>query len=142
MSLRLASEYPFLLNRDATSYRREHPNRGTNTLSEQRKQDRLLLSRIIHDEIGFKKFFKNISNISQSWAFMGQVYEQLGSLDYAEECYNNSANKSGFVGQLTQRRNVLRLKGKSLFLIKFLNFQILILNKATLWFHKILPAFK
>jgi glycosyltransferase involved in cell wall biosynthesis len=146
MSLRLASDYLFFFNQEATSYRREHPNRGTNTLFEQRMQDRLLLSKIIHDEIGFEKFFKSVGDdanvISQSWVFMGQIYESLGALHYAEECYRNSANGAGFTERLVRIKEISRIKGKSPSLIKFLNWKIMILNKATVWFNRVLHVFK
>jgi len=118
MSLKLASAYPFFLNQEATSYRREHPSRGTHAYSEQRKRDRLLLSESIHDQIGFERFFGDIGfdadARSRAWTWLGRLYEWLGAVHYAEECYRNSlASEVGLFRQLARRADILRITNTS-----------------------------
>ena len=91
MTLRLSNMFPFYFNSNTRTYKRDHQNRGTHTLSEQRDKDCLLLCDFIHDELSLLDFFPDLSNdedkIANAWIWMGHLYFNFGASHYADECY-------------------------------------------------------
>ncbi len=115
MTLRLARVFPFYLNKNSITYKREHLNRGTYTLSEQHKKDLLDFCDFIHNEFSFNEFFPNLSNnddeISNAWFYMGNFYYAFGAAPHAEECYRAAvlAHKN-ILRRLLKRLNITVLK--------------------------------
>jgi len=103
MSLRLASEYTFFFNENATSYRREHPSRGTHVSPDQKKRDQLLLCGTVHDELGIESFFPDLTDDSRSraeaWMWMASFYGTFGAFQYAQESYRAAQVELGFWGR-------------------------------------------
>jgi hypothetical protein len=100
MTLRLSSIFPFYFNRNSVTFKREHLNRGTYTLSEVKKQDLGKLCDFIHNELSLNNFFPNLSgkdeHVADAWIYMGNMYSSFGAAHYAEECYKLAilANKN------------------------------------------------
>ena len=100
MTLRLASAFPFYLNSNSVTFKREHLKRGTYTLSEYQKADLAKLCDFIHNELSLKDFFPNLSDnereISDAWTYLGNLYRGWGATHYADECYRLAilANKN------------------------------------------------
>lgn len=117
MSLRLASEYPFFFNEEAISYKREHSSRGTYVLRDQHRLDRLLLCGIIHDELGIKSFFPDLTDDpgskAEAWMWLGGLYECFGSIQYAQESYKLAEAELGFWWRWIAKLKILLLQIKS-----------------------------
>lgn len=91
ITLRLSRVTPFYLNSNSVTYKREHLNRGTYTLSEHHKKELLDFCDFLHREFSFNELFPNLSNnedeISNAWVSLGNFYRYFGATNYAEECY-------------------------------------------------------
>lgn len=90
MTLRLSSAFPFYLNNNSVTFKREHANRGTYTLSDRQKQDLVILCDFIHNELSLNDFFPNLKDdkeLEEAWIYMGNLYSSWNAADYAEECY-------------------------------------------------------
>ncbi len=116
MTLRLSSVFPFYLNSNSVTFKREHSNRGTYILSERQKQDLAILCDLIHNELSLDNFFPNLSDdegaLEEAWIYMGNLYGSFGATHYAEECYQLaiSSNKN----LLRRWRKMLSFKAKKL----------------------------
>ena len=115
MTLRLSRVTPFYLNNKSITYKREHLNRGTYTLSEQHKKDLLDFCDLIHNEFSFNEFFPNLSDnedeISNAWFYMGNLYYSWGAIHYAEECYSSAVlTHKNIFRRLIKRFNITVLK--------------------------------
>ncbi len=128
MTLRLASAFPFYLNSNSVTFKREHLNRGTYILSDRKQEDLLRLCDFIHNELNLKDFFPNLGEnnreISEAWIYMSNIYRSWGATHYADECYELA---------VLENRNILHRWVKMLaFNAKKLNNQIFnkLLNKV------------
>jgi glycosyltransferase involved in cell wall biosynthesis len=94
MTLRLSSAFPFTLSPRALTYKRVHPDRGTETLGAQVKKDTGRLMDMIHDELGIDRFFPGLGDEprarAEAWIWMGDFYRMFGSRRYAEEAYGRA----------------------------------------------------
>jgi len=98
MTLRLSSIFPFYLNRNSVTFKREHLNRGTYTLSERKKEDLVKLCDFIHNELLLNNFFPGLRDdneeVAEAWNYMGNLYSSFGASLYAEECYKLAISKN------------------------------------------------
>lgn len=90
ITLRLARLSPFYLNNNAVTYKREHLNRGTYTLSELHKEELLEFCNFIHNDFSFNDLFPHLDNdeeTAKAWFYLGDLYRYYGAMHYSEECY-------------------------------------------------------
>lgn len=90
MSLHLAKYYPFILNKEATTYLRDHPARATYTEVIRHGEDVARMCKFFHDVLGFESFFPGVltdEEASMSWEEMGNIYCRFNHSFYARECY-------------------------------------------------------
>lgn len=97
MALRLARRYTYYLNRNATTYCREHMARGSHTQKAQHKKDLLLLCEIIHTDFTVSDLFPDIDpsdskRLADACEWLGNLYCYNGALAYAHEYYRKSYN--------------------------------------------------
>ena len=93
MTLELVRHYSFYANTKATTYLREHPNRGTHVLTNLHKHDSLALANYIFGHFTFYDFFPHLidnkdgKQLSRAWSWLGNLYSYLGAYDMADGCY-------------------------------------------------------
>jgi glycosyltransferase involved in cell wall biosynthesis len=90
MTFRLASIVPFYLNNNSISYKREHLNRGTYTLSERHQKNLQDFCDFLH-EFPITQFFPDLSDkeedVKKAWLALEKLYACFGATHYAEECH-------------------------------------------------------
>jgi glycosyltransferase involved in cell wall biosynthesis len=90
MALRLARRYVFHHSPKALTYSRDHGERGTYALSQQRREGVAMLCRFVRDELGFREFFPRAIGdrkaIRDGWLWLGSLHRGFQQNQYSEEC--------------------------------------------------------
>lgn len=95
MSLLLSKYYIFYLNDRSITYARDHFDRGTYRLKEQKKEDLFSLSEFINRNLSVGDFFPDINKndkvgFSYALEWMGDLYLGLNAYEYADSCYRQA----------------------------------------------------
>ena len=90
MGFRLVTITPFYLNSNTVTFKREHLNRGSYTMSERHKQDSLAFCDFIHNELTLDNFFPSLNyqdenEVFLAWIYMEILYQGFGAIHYAQE---------------------------------------------------------
>jgi glycosyltransferase involved in cell wall biosynthesis len=107
MALRLARRYVFYNSPKGITYSRDHGERGTYALSQQRREGVAMLCRFVRDELGFREFFPRAIGdrkaIQDGWLWLSYLHRGFQQDQYSRECERLAAlsQKSPLLAWLT-----------------------------------------
>ena len=95
MILKLSKGFTFYHNCNATTYSREHPQRGTYIFKKQRKKDCILLSEFIEKNFTTEDFFPELGKLdkittSNNLVWLWNFHCYLGAYNIANKYYKAS----------------------------------------------------
>jgi hypothetical protein len=115
MALRLARHYVFYHSEKGITYSRDHGERGTYALSQQRREGVAMLCRFVRDELEFREFFPRAAGdrkaIQDGWQWLSYLHSGFQQDQYAAECARLAAlsQKSSLLAWLTTFAGPARL---------------------------------